>query len=148
MRIPFVRQTTIYDCGPACAAMLVRAFGVRVPAARLRRLMRTTPRDGTSRKNLVGGLRRLGFGVEEGSGTSMRDLAAALKDGRAVVINYREPEDDESHYAVVVALTPSRIILHDPWHGPRFALSRQAFARRWYGRHRTVGTRWSARVRK
>lgn len=122
--------------------MLAVATGVRAFVARFLRLLGTTQRDDTRRRVLVRWLRRLGLEAAEKSGASLEDVAATLRQGRPVVVNYREPEADESRFAVVVGLTPSSVVMNGPWHGPRFAMPRKESVRRWYGKHRTVGIRW------
>lgn len=49
-----------------------------------------------------------------------------------IVIHYVEPSEDADHYSLVIGFTDDEIILHDPWNGPKFKLSKKEFTKRWH----------------
>lgn len=63
VRSPIVYQTTTADCGAACLAMILGAFGKHVPLSDLRDAM-GTPRDGASAFSIVETARRNGLRAE------------------------------------------------------------------------------------
>lgn len=146
VRVPFRRQKRDYTCGPVTVQMLLAFYGRAVSRERLIKELGTTERSGTSRRRIVDVLRDRGFAVHAHSHWTARELCRRLNEGVPVIVNYREPQDDEGHYAVAVACKNGRVVLNDPWHGPRFSLPMKEFVARWYGYHRRRRTRWAAAV--
>lgn len=144
--VPFRRQRRDYTCGPVTVQMVLAYYGRAVPRQRLIERLGTTSRTGTSRRRIVRVLREHGLSVHAHSRWTASELCRRLGEGIPVIVNYREPQDDEGHYAVAIACRNGRIVLHDPWHGPDFSLPMRGFVSRWYGYHRHRRTRWAAAV--
>lgn len=148
IRIPYYRQENDYFCGPACVQMVLASDGVVLSQARLARLLPTNAIAGTPRKNIIRFLRARGYKVLAGSGQSYASIRRYLSQGWRMMVNYREPSEDIPHLAVLVGLTPTHVILHDPWLGPKYKLPRQEFLRRWHGYHTRAHTRWLLAAKK
>ncbi len=54
-------------------------------------------------------------------------LSELLREGYLVVINYREPEEQVGHFAVVQGISDKALEICDPWHGPRCVLELEQF---------------------
>jgi len=142
LKVPYHRQRTDFTCGPASAKMLLGYWGQRVSERRLRAIFNTQPRSGTRRVRLARGLRRFGLRVLTACDASLADLRCALSLGLPPIINYREPESDISHFAVVIGLEGGKLILNDPDLGPGYRITVSDFVGRWYGMHRGKNARW------
>jgi len=138
LRFPYYRQSNDWSCGAASLRMALGAFGVRGTEAGFRKMLGTNARTGTTREALRKVARAYGFVARAGHGKDLAELARATKAGRAVVVLYKEKEADEAHYAIFLGVTGKRVILHDPWHGPRYKLPRAEFLKRWRG----TASRW------
>ncbi len=139
----FLRQERDYWCGPACVQMLLAADGRRVSQATLAGHLHTNARAGTSRRHLVRGLRMFGLAVAVTRAGTLARLAQHLP----AIVNY-QASDGEDHYAIVLRLTTQQVIMHDPWHGPNYRLSRRAFLQRWKNpKLRKKYTGWFVHVR-
>ena len=143
--IPHFRQLTDYSCGAASLRMVLAHFGTRLSEKRLAEELGTNARTGTTRKALAAAAKSRGLAVAARHHRTIADVARDLAAGQLVIVLYREPDEDESHYAVCVRVTKERVLLHDPWHGPAFSLSRREFLRRWYGTHRAT-PRWAMTI--
>lgn len=141
-RIPHYHQATDYSCGAASLRMVLAHFGIRTSEKRLAAALGTNTRTGTSRKAIIDHAKTRGLEVTARHHLTLADVAADVAAKRPVIVLYREPEEDVAHYAVCVGVTKTHVRLHDPWHGPAFALTRRDFLRRWYGSHRAT-PRWA-----
>lgn len=126
MVVPFRRQQRDYWCGPASVQMLLAANGHQVSQVTLASHMYTNVRAGTSRRHLVRGLRTFGLAV----GMTRAGTLARLAQHLPVIVNY-QASDGEDHYAVILRVTSSHVVMHDPWYGPNYKLTRAAFCQRW-----------------
>jgi predicted double-glycine peptidase len=137
IRIPYRRQTTCYTCGPACLRMVLAWAGKSaVSEKQIARLVGTRPATGTTRRAMIGYLRKLGLSGSSLTKGTVADLRAALGGGTPIIVNYLEPFENEGHYAVAVGVDGTNIILHDPDHAAHFHMPLIAFAKRWLG-HRS-----------
>ncbi|MFA6603681.1 MAG: papain-like cysteine protease family protein [Patescibacteria group bacterium] len=142
LKVPYHRQSTDFTCGPAAARMILSFWGQRVSERRLRVLLNTNSRSGTRRPDLARGLRSFGLRVRTACNANVSDLRRSLAAGRPAIVNYREPEEGISHYAVVIGLENGKLILNDPDLGSGYRLGMKDFTSRWYGRHRRRNVRW------
>lgn len=147
MKIPHHRQINDWTCGPASLQMALGAFGIRATQRGLMLRAGTNPRHGTTRAGLVRVLRAMGLRASARHGRTLAELDAARRGGEAVIILYIETEAEEAHYAMYLGQARGRVILNDPWHGPRFTLPRAEFLKRWRGSSRKW-TRWALTVDK
>lgn len=142
LKLPYVEQSLTYTCGPAALQMVLRYFDQKVGHARLVELLETNKDTGTRRRRLVEAAQAHGMYVHEHVGASLAELLWFVRQSVPVIVNYREPDNEVGHYAVVAGFSWWRIILHDPWHGPEFRLPVWEFAARWHGQHKTTNRRW------
>jgi len=128
--VPFVRQQTAHDCGPAALAMVLAHF--RVPPAGAPALAGGDVRAGTLRDVA----RSRGLDAYVVSGT-FADLFAQVGRGRPVVVGLAKPLAFTggralAHYEVVIGLNRARrlILSLDPAVGLR-ENTLEGFAREW-----------------
>jgi ABC-type bacteriocin/lantibiotic exporter with double-glycine peptidase domain len=144
LTVPYIRQATEVFCGPACAQMMLKYFKKSVPTQdTLARIMKTdrVGENGTKHGNLANYLRSRGLIVRVSRNSRFSNIERALAAGFPSIVHYTEPSEEDDHYAMIVGLTPSHIVLNDPWNGKDFSLTRSEFMKRWKG---TKGTyvRW------
>lgn len=142
MRYPYYKQQNDYYCGPTTVQMILGAYGIKESQKALAQSMGTAPYQGTGRRALAKPLRGNGLQVRMKIHATMEELRHLVRDGWSIIVNYIEPDEDISHYALVTDITPTHIILHDPTHGPDYRLARDTFVRRWRGRHLHAYGRW------
>lgn len=142
MRVPYYQQVFEYTCGPA-ALRMVAAF-LRRPIGRLQAitLCKTTATHGTTRLNLIQAARSQNLRVHAHSNATLREIDALLRKKIPVIVNYREPQDEEGHYSVIIKVTNTHVVLADPYHGPKLKISRREFMSRWHGKHLRAHRRW------
>lgn len=131
--IPFYSQKPVEDwCGPVTLQMFIEAVdGRKIPRHVLVKLCKTRG-EGTYIPELRAALRELGVEHRTRVNSSLAFVGSIIKETRKpVIVIYREPEDEDLHYALCVGLTNSNILLNDPWHGRGFRLPRDEFVRRW-----------------
>ena len=121
-RFPFVRQIDEMDCGAACLAMVARAFGRKVPLARIRQLV-NTGLDGTSLRSLCAAAEELGLAAR-----TVKTSPANLDRMPLPAICHW----DGDHWLVLSHVTRRHAYLADPALGKR-RLGRDEFERRWTG---------------
>ena len=131
--IPYVRQSTDYTCGPACLQMLFAMHGLNMSEDELSMSAGTTIETGTAKKSMVTMARKAGFKAKTHNRAAWSDIVKALKAGMPVLVNYVEPDTDDSHYALVVGYKDGQVLLHDPWNGEYFQMKRTQFLKRWLG---------------
>ena len=146
-RFPHHRQINDWYCGPAVLQMALAGFGIRASQPALAREANTNEKHGTSRAGMLRTLRRHGLRGSARHGRSLAELDAASGAGKAVVVLYVEKEADEAHYAVYLGHGRGKILLNDPWHGPRYTIPRAEFLKRWRGSARKW-RRWALTVDK
>jgi ABC-type bacteriocin/lantibiotic exporter with double-glycine peptidase domain len=131
--VPFVRQQSDADCGPAALAMVLQHFGLRTTLAEL--VAREPPRDGGVRAgDLRDVAREEGLAAFVVAGT-FGDLSEQLARGRPVLVGLATPMTGGralAHYEVVVAIDrrDGRLLTLDPGRGLRED-SLAGFAREW-----------------
>lgn len=91
---------------------------------------------------MISAMRELGFRVHSKHDAHLNDVRAWIEKGVPVIIDFREWDEDITHYAVVIGITKTRITLHDPSHGSSITISHREFTDRWYGKLHTRYTQW------
>jgi ABC-type bacteriocin/lantibiotic exporter with double-glycine peptidase domain len=127
-------------CGPAALKIVAQYFGIELQEAALARICRTSSISGTAGINLVTAARKLGFAAKIVDGASLKMIAAWLRRGIPVIVDWMSTGHSEAgpsrvacgHYSVVCGLTPKEIILEDPAIGRKRRLPRHAFMSVWY----------------
>lgn len=135
-------QPDEFTCGPASLKTALDIIGRRVSLTHLTGLCRTT-KNGTSVKNLIKAVNRLGYPVLAIEWATLRHLQSALKtlpdQPRAVIVNYQEidtgdKKDESGHYATVARFSArdSRIQLFDSYTGKKKSYKWTRFIDLWY----------------
>ncbi len=135
LEIPFFRQSTDSDCGPAVVRMVLAYHGESASEEDLRKELDTNPETGSHNDDLVRALTARGYSVVSDEHGTLEEVAQYLSDGVPVIVDYHEPDENEGHYAVVTDVTPKSIVFNDPEHGPGFTLGREDFLTRWHSKY-------------
>ena len=109
-RVPVVLQATRFDCGPACLAAVLAAFGRPVPMAELRQSL-DPGRDGTNALDLRDEARRRGL---ECSGRRVDEIEVLARLPMPLLAHW-----EGDHYVVVTAVRTHRVDVMDPAIGRR-----------------------------
>ena len=138
-----IRQPDDTTCGPAALKLGLSILGKRKSLSTLIELCKTN-RNGTSTKNLVRAVNKLGFSVLLVEYATLHHLQSALKytanEPRAVLVSYLYdldekdvPHPDSGHWAVVSAYmaSTSRIVLLDSASGKKKSYNWSDFRSRW-----------------
>lgn len=141
LRVPYYKQDKIYTCGPASLQMVFKFLGEFESEKTLTKKTGTSPDTGTSHKSMVSVARSKGFVCREIKRASLDDLAESLENGLPVIVNFIEPTDNTSHYAVVTSIERGEVILNDPWNGKDFKIEEKEFVSRWHNKKNT-SKRW------
>jgi ATP-binding cassette subfamily B protein len=119
---PLVRQIDEADCGVACLAMICRAYGKRVPLARLHALAHTAT-DGTTLRNLCLAAEELGM--------SARPLRVSRSNADSLplpaIIHW-----GGNHWVVLVEVGADSVLIADPAIGMR-RVPRAELDEKWSG---------------
>ena len=133
INIPFVKQINDYFCGPASLQMLFNYHNCTKTQEELAEIMGTEKAVGTKKKNMIKAVKRHGFHYCAKENSYIEEIENFLKNKIPVVVNFIEPSDDDSHYAVVIGSDKDEFIFSDPWNGDNFRLLKKEFLKRWYG---------------
>lgn len=133
IKMPFVRQRTDYFCGQASLEMIFKYHNKNKTQEDLAKIMNTREKIGTKNSSMIDAVKSFGFHFCAKENSLINEIDIFLKNNIPVIVNYIEPSDEISHYAVAVGLNKKEIILNDPWNGNNFKLSKKEFLRRWYG---------------
>lgn len=128
---PIIQTTGM--CGPACLAMVMAHFGVRVPLRRVQRVSGATRAIGLLPPGFLKAAKAFGFQATVKDQASFADLRAALRAGIPPIVNWFS--ESEGHYSIVVDLTPRTITLLDPESGTPLTMPVRVFERIWFGVH-------------
>lgn len=143
LRLPDVRQTTDYTCGPSALQAVLAYYGEETSEAELAKEMGATPSDGVPPEAIVRVARAHGLSPELRENLHIADLAHAVRRGVPVLVALQAWPDapiadysqvwTEGHYVVVLSVERDRLIFEDPsiW-GSRGVLSHAEFNRRWH----------------
>jgi predicted double-glycine peptidase len=132
--VPYIAQSEAL-CGGAAAAMVLRYWGERGLNAESFSHLVDRSAAGIPTTALVGDLKSRGWNALELRGSDAL-LERQTDQGRPVMV-LLEDRPGTFHYVVVVAMTPSTVLFHDPARAPYRALARDEFDRRW-----AVSDRW------
>lgn len=143
-RIRPIQQPDDTTCGPSALKTALKVVGVRKSLSSLIELCNTNS-NGTSTKNMVRAVKRLGLSCLVMENTTLRHLMSALKYSpngpRATIVSYLydlndrdEPQPESGHWATVSAYlsSKSRIVLLDSSTGSRKSYDWEDFRERWW----------------
>lgn len=106
-------QTQAHTCGAVAGFMVLRYFKPRVSADSFFRSVNPTEADGTSTGKLVRALRRHGLRVQVRLDMTFADFAAAIDDGRPVLVTVKTRVPETQHWVVCYGygIRPQRLFL-------------------------------------
>lgn len=139
-----IQQPDDTTCGPAALKVALHVIGVTKSLTSLIEHCKTN-RNGTTTKNLIAAINKLGFPVLAVEYATLAHLQSALhyhtRTIRAVMVSYLydlnekfEPHPDSGHWATVSSYSASKnkIILLDSASGKRKSYHWQDFRSRWF----------------
>ncbi|MBY6185432.1 peptidase domain-containing ABC transporter [Marinobacter hydrocarbonoclasticus] len=121
-RIPMIRQAELAECGLACIGMVAGHHGLKLDMNALR-ARHQAGLTGMSLQQMINLADSLGL-----SGRALHCTADQLSQLKRPCILHWEM----NHFVVLVAVTRSKVVIHDPALGKR-TLSREEFARQYTG---------------
>lgn len=109
-----VKQHDIRDCGAACLSMVCSYYGLKLPIAKYRELLKVD-NDGASIYSVITGANKLNLNAEALTGTR-EELLIEIENkkikfpiiARVIIDNYLE------HFVVIYNITKNKIIVADP----------------------------------
>lgn len=138
-----IQQPDDQSCGPAAMKLALQMFGKRKSLKTLAKLCKTN-RNGTSTKNMIKALNKLGFAVELVEYATLKHVQSALKYKpgalRAALVTYlydldekERPHPDSGHWAPVYSYSSSknRIVLLDSINAKKKSYLWSDFRERW-----------------
>lgn len=129
LNVPPYRQSEAY-CGPASLKMVLAFYGLEKSELALARLAGTKRRTGTPAAGLVKAAQTLGFEASVHDLAELKDIAAWLKKGVPVIVDWFST--DEGHYSVAVGMDRKQIHLVDPELGALRSVPLKDFYRIWF----------------
>ncbi|MBP9814577.1 hypothetical protein KBC80_05335 [Candidatus Woesebacteria bacterium] len=139
-----IQQPDDITCGPVSLKHALSVIGMRKSLDSLIKLCKTS-RNGTSTKNIIIAINKLGLSCLVMEYTTLHHLQSALKhranEQRAVIVSYLydldekfEPHPESGHWAVVASYlaAKSRIVLMDSATGKRKSYDWSDFRARWW----------------
>lgn len=132
LKIPFHYQNKDYTCGPASLQMVFSFFGKYEEQGKLAKMMHTTSENGTCHSQLIDAAREEGFYCYVNNNSTIDEVKHFVSEGLPVVVHYKEPSDEEGHYAVISGYGKEFITFNDPWNGKNFRISEDNFISRWH----------------
>jgi len=136
--IPYHKQKRDHYCGPATLQMAFAFFKYRISQSKLAKQAKTNLKTGTSHRGMINAIKINGFQYQTIKGSDFNKISVFLKKHLPIIVNFIEPSHNEGHYAIVVGITKTKIILNDPWNGNNFVMSRNIFFKRWHDSKNTA----------
>ncbi|OHA88726.1 MAG: hypothetical protein A2653_00295 [Candidatus Zambryskibacteria bacterium RIFCSPHIGHO2_01_FULL_43_25] len=141
LNVPYFKQDFIYSCGPAAVQMVLAYFHIRESESNLIEELGVSEEMWSSNSLMIEVFRKRGLYCYVNKDGTLEQIKNFLEEGIPVVVNYIEPSAEDGHFAVVVNLTDSVIVLNDPWNGENFVLNREEFLNRWHSKYDDA-SRW------
>lgn len=145
LRLPDVRQSTDYSCGPSALQSVLMYYGEEHGEVDLMELCQADPEQGTPPARLAEAARSLGFQAEIRQNMTLEDLKAATDQGIPVMIAaqaWRNEDQletpwnqiwDSGHWMVVAGMDQDKVYFEDPSIlGSLGSIPRQEFLERWH----------------
>jgi len=141
IKVPFHKQKTIYNCGPAALQIIFNYFGISITQTELEKKLETDPTNGTSHQKIIEVAREYGLFCYVNNDSSLKEVYYFLQQRLPAIVNFIEPSNDESHYAVIIGINKQSVLLNDPWNGKNFKIKKKEFDKRWHNEEGT-NKRW------
>lgn len=138
-----LQQPDDTTCGPIAIKHALSIFGKRKSVKLIRKVCNTN-RNGTTTKNMIRGLNKLGYSVMLVEYATLHHLQSALKyrpgEQRAAILSYLydmddndNPHPESGHWAAVSSYLPSksRIVIFDSSLARKHSYDWSEFRRRW-----------------
>jgi len=144
LRVPDVRQATVYTCGPASLQSVLAYYGRGEPReCVLAKQLRTTRRWGTEPEDLKRVAERYGLRAEIRSNMTLAELDRLARQRVPVIVDYQAWPDGkgpawrrdwaDGHYSVLIGTDRRNVYLEDPvLLGRRGYIPRKEFRARWH----------------
>ncbi len=123
-KYPFVKQTSLKDCGAACVMMIVKYYHGSISYIRLNEMLKIT-RNGITAYHIVETLKTLGFNAYGVKASFLKPTKIPFIANLIISNSYR-------HYVVVYEVTKSFILMADPAQG-LIKISKDEFYKMWTG---------------
>ncbi len=121
-------------CGPASLKILLSHYGKEYTETELAQLCLATAEHGTSHKDLIQAIKKLGGDPIEKAGATIDEIKAYVDQDIPVIVGWWSADNDpDDHFSVVYAVDEKGISMMDPEldEGTR-TLSHKAFEQVWY----------------
>lgn len=132
-RYPFIQQHDEKDCGAACLSMISEFYGLKLPIARFRELIKVDS-QGANIYGLVEGAGTIGLEADALEGT-LEDLMEGIADGEITfpfivrIIN----EQMFEHFVVIYDINKRGVMVGDPGKNKLTKISLLVFSKQWQG---------------
>ena len=131
LKTPYLKQKTIYSCGPAALSMHLGYFGILLTEDELLQKLQTDPDTGTKYTKIVETAQENGLLTYFTKKGTLEQIEFYIKKNLPVMVDYIEPIDGDGHYALVIGFDETHIILNDPWYGEKFSMKKERFLNSW-----------------
>ena len=132
LTLPYFKQETPYDCGAASLQMICAYFGKTKNQHELSARLGSGPEIWVPNEKLEAVAKEEGFFTQCKIMATFDDLTQYIDAKIPTIINYLDSENHEGHFAVVIDVTNTHVVLNDPWYGKEFQLTRDYLADHWY----------------
>jgi len=105
--------------------------GVTKTEEELTERLKTNKECGTLHGDMVRVAQEEGFYVFENDDSSVVEIGGLLKHHIPVIVHFVEPSENDNHYAVVVQVDDTHLVLNDPWNGEKAMMEIDDFTDRW-----------------
>lgn len=132
-KFPFTQQHDEKDCGAACLSMISEYYGLKLPIAKFRDLIKVDA-QGANIYGLVSGADRIGLDAEALEGT-LEELMEGISNGEikfpfvARIVN----EHMFEHFIVVYSIKKEKAIIGDPGKNRIIKVPISQFLEQWQG---------------
>ncbi len=123
-KYPFVKQTSLKDCGAACVMMIVKYYHGSISYIRLNEMLKIT-RKGITAYHIVETLKTLGFKAYGMKSSFLKPTKIPFIANLIISNSYK-------HYVVVYEVTKSFVLIADPAKG-LMKISHDKFYKMWTG---------------
>lgn len=132
-RYPFIKQHDEKDCGAASLSMISEYYGLKLPIARFRELIKVD-NQGANIYGIVTGAQKIGLEADALEGTK-EELLEGISNGEvkfpfiARIIN----EQMYEHFVVIFAIKKDKFLVGDPGKDKINKISKSQFLEQWQG---------------